>query len=195
MIYLIKDYTNFATQLKELAEEAISKLNDKNMKEELDANLNKILETKIITKERKDKTRNYKDLMKGSFELINVTRIERTNYINSIYGKIGDLTFETIIKLIKEGECDAWFSLIKKDITNMELPNSSSTAIRNRLTDKLNKAMKNLRKNDYEDNDSQTYCLLNELVEEVKNGNKFDRDQTTKLIKSIETFRDILCST
>jgi hypothetical protein len=210
MMYLIKDYTNFATQLKELAEKAISKLNDinmkeeldanlnkilVNMKEELDANLNKILETKIITKERKDKTRNYEDLMKGGFELINVTRIERTNYINSIYGKIGDLTFETITKLIKEGECDAWFSLIKKDITNMELPNSDSTANRNKLTDKLNEVIINLRKNDYEDNDSQTYCLLNELIEEVKNGNKLDRDQTTKLIKSVEAFRDILCST
>lgn len=192
MTYLITDYTNFVSRLKELAEEAISKLNDKNRKEKLDAKLENILETKIINKERKNEPRTYQDLMKD-FKLINVTRIERTNYINSIYGKTGDLTFETIIKLIKEGECDAWFSLIKKDINDMELSNTDNTVIQDRLIDKLNEAMKNLRQNDYEDNDSQTYFMLNEFIEEVKNEDKLERYDSAKLIRSIEAFRTTLC--
>lgn len=192
MTYLITDYTNFVSRLKELAEEAISKLNDKNRKEKLDAKLENILETKIINKERKNEPRTYQDLMKD-FKLINVTRIERTNYINSIYGKTGDLTFETITKLIKEGECDAWFSLIKKDINDMELSNTDNTVIQDRLIDKLNEAMKNLRQNDYEDNDSQTYFMLNEFIEEVKNEDKLERYDSAKLIRSIEAFRTTLC--
>jgi hypothetical protein len=31
------------------------------------------------------------------------------------YNIIGDLTLETINKLIKEGECDAWFSIIQRN--------------------------------------------------------------------------------
>lgn len=77
----------------------------------------------------------------------------------------------------------------------MELLNTDSTAIQNRLTNKLNEAMVNLRKNDYEDNDSQTYYLLNEFVEEVKNGTKLESPQYTKLIRSVEAFETILCST
>lgn len=193
--HLITDYANFVNQIKELADEAISKLNDKNEKEELNTKLNSILETKIVNKERKNKTRKYKDLMKDDFKLIDVTRIERTNYINSIHGKIGDLTFETIAKLIKEGECDAWFSLIKKDINNIKLADTDDSVIRDRLVDKLNDAMKNLRKNDYEDNDSQTYYMLNELVEEVKNGDKLEVHRSAKIIRSVDAFRTILCST
>jgi len=40
--------------------------------------------------------------MRGGFKLTKLIRIERTNYINSIYGKTGDLTLQTINKLIKE---------------------------------------------------------------------------------------------
>ncbi len=45
--------------------------------------------------------------MKGRFKLTKVIRIENTNYINSISGKGGDFTTQTIEELIKEGEKDA----------------------------------------------------------------------------------------
>ena len=91
---------------------------------------------------------------------------------------------QTINKLIKEGEIDAWFSLIQDDIKNMELP----TKIKDSLTLKLNEMMKNLRSNDYEDNDSQTYHTLIEFIEEqVKNEHKLKPDDYVRLIKSVET--------
>ena len=107
--------------------------------------------------------------MRDSFKINIVMRIERTNYINSIYNKIGDLTFETINKLIKEGECDAWFSIIQNDINNMEL----AADIRDRLICSLKRARENLRKSDYEDNNSQTYYMLNRFVK-LNNGVRLD---------------------
>jgi hypothetical protein len=75
----------------------------------------------------------------------------------------------------------------------MELSNTDNTVIQDRLIDKLNEAMKNLRQNDYEDNDSQTYFMLNEFIEEVKNEDKLERYDSAKLIRSIEAFRTTLC--
>ena len=46
--------------------------------------------------------------------------------------------------------------------------------------------MENLRSNDYEDNDSQTYHMLTEIIEEIKNENKLKTHESAKLIKSVE---------
>lgn len=90
---------------------------------------------------------------------------------------------QTINKLIKEGEIDAWFSLIQNDINDMELP----AGIKVILNSKLNEAMENLRSNDYEDNDSQTYHTLIEFIEAAKNEHKLKPDGYVRLIKSVET--------
>ena len=89
--------------MKDLVDVAISKVSDENGKKQLDENLNTILETSITSDYGKDKSRKYGHLMRDSFKINIVMRIERTNYINSIYNKIGDLTFETINKLNKRG--------------------------------------------------------------------------------------------
>jgi NTE family protein len=91
--------------MKDLAEKAIDKVkddNDENIKErkKLQERFKAILKTNTISKDRKDEVRNYKDLIRGRFKLTKVLRIEHTNYINSISGKGGDLTFQTINKLI-----------------------------------------------------------------------------------------------
>jgi NTE family protein len=185
---LIANYANFATQIKGLADVAISKINDKNNKEELSEKLGAILATKIIDKERKGKARKYEDLMRDRFKLGHVMRIERTNYINSIYFKTGDLTFETINKLIKEGECDALFSLIHKDIK--ELDGGVGIDTRSRLLDKLNEAMRTFRKNDYEDINSQTYRTLTEFIDILKE--KLKTDLSDKLMKLADRLRDNL---
>jgi NTE family protein len=153
--HLITDYTNFVTKMKDLAKAAISKVNDIELQEQFQ----NILETKTISKDRKGGGRKYENLTK-QFKLTKVARIERTNYINSIYGKTGDLTLPTINKLIKEGEIDAWFSLIQNHIDDMEL----AANIKDSLTVKLNEAMENLKSNDYEDTDSQTYRMLSEFI-------------------------------
>jgi gas vesicle protein len=96
--------------------------------------------------------------------------------------------FETIDKLVKEEECDAWFSLIQKDINNMELF-ADSTDIRDTLIHILNEAMTNLKDNDYEDNNSQTHHKLTNFIDEVdKNKDKLKSDQSTEFIRIADAF-------
>jgi hypothetical protein len=61
----------------------------------------------------------YKDLIKGKFKLTNVIRIERTDYIDSnsskeadFSSKPTDFTYQSIKKLIEQGEADA-FEVLK----------------------------------------------------------------------------------
>jgi NTE family protein len=51
--------------------------------------------------------RMYKDILHAKFALIKVTRIENTDYTDSIYGKISDFTLTSIRGLIAKGEVDA----------------------------------------------------------------------------------------
>jgi NTE family protein len=135
------------------------------------------LSTKTISKDIKDEARKYEDLTRDEFNLNVVMRIERTNYINSISLKTGDLTLETINKLIKEGKCDAWFSIIQKEINDMKLNHRD----RDSLIDKLDKAMQDVRRNDYEDNDSQTYHLLSEFIRAAENIDKSKAHERARL--------------
>jgi NTE family protein len=169
MTRLIGDYASFVTEMKDLLEEAICKVNDENDKDVLKRKLNDILVTKTSSKGRKYEARNYEDLIRGRFKLNKVIRIERTNYINSIYGKTGDLTFETIHKLIKEGECDAWFSLIQHLTEDIQV-STDAVRIRDSLLNKLNQVIKNLRDNDYdyEANNSHTRRELTKFIYQIK---------------------------
>lgn len=190
MAKLIANYTNFVNQVKGLIDEAISKVNDQAYKEQLNDKLKAILATEIKDQKRRDGARKYEDLMRGGFNLDQVTRIERTNYVNSIYFKASDLTFETINKLIKEGECDAWFSLILRDADSLELDSGAAgNEIRGLLLDTLHKAQENLREKDYEDNDSQTYQMLTEFIDIVRKNtdiiNKLNSDQADKLAEMV----------
>ena len=60
------------------------------------------------------------------------------------------------------------------------------------LIKKLNKARENLRKNDYEDNDSQTYHMLNEFIKAAENIDKSKIHQSAKLVRSAEALMAIL---
>ena len=163
----------------------ISKVEDKTYKEKLNDKLKAILATEINDQKRRGGARKYEDLIRGGFNLDQVTRIERTNYVNSIYGKTGDLTFETIDKLIKEGECDAWFSLILRDTDSLELDSAAGNEIRGRLLNTLHKAQENFKEKGYEDNNSQTYQMLAEFIEIVRKNtdiiNKLNPDRTDRL--------------
>jgi hypothetical protein len=188
MAHLIADYANFGTQMKGLAYEAISQVNDEKKKHELEERFETILATKITNKDSKAHPGRYEDLTKIAFNLTIAMRIERTNYINSIFLKTGDLTLETINKLIEEGKCDAWFSIVQKEIIDSDI------AVRDKhhLIELLNKAMQNLRKNNYEDNDSQTYHWLTEFVKALEDPDKPKTDRSTKIVKSVEAFMAII---
>jgi NTE family protein len=188
MAHLIADYANFGTQMKGLAYEAISQVNDEKKKQELEERLKTILATRTTNKDSKAHPRRYEDLTRFAFNLTIAMRIERTNYINSIFGKTGDLTLETINKLIKEGKCDAWFSIIQKEMIDLEIADMD----KHHLMELLYKAMQNLRKNDYEDNDSQTYHSLREFVKVLEDPEKSKTDRSSKMVKSVEAFMGIL---
>jgi NTE family protein len=194
---LIGDYASFVTEMKDLLEEAICKVNDKNDKDVLKRKLNDILVTKTSNKGRKYEARNYEDLIRGRFKLNKVIRIERTNYINSIYGKTGDLTFETIHKLIKEGECDAWFSLIQQ-LTEDIRASTDAVHIRDSLLNKWNQVIKTLRDNDYdyEANNSHIHRELTKFIGQIKKNKEIidglKTNQSTKLMDLTDRFRTIL---
>lgn len=197
MTRLIGDYASFVTEMKDLLEEAICKVNDENDKDVLKRKLNDILVTKTSSKGRKYEARNYEDLIRGRFKLNKVIRIERTNYINSIYGKTGDLTFQTIHKLIKEGECDAWFSLIQHLTEDIQV-STDAVRIRDSLLNKLNQVIKNLRDNDYdyEANNSHTRRELTKFIYQIKKNKKIidglKKNQSTKLMDLTDRFRTSL---
>ena len=132
--------------------------------------------------------RKYRDLLKGRFELTKVLRIGRENDKDSISGKTGDFTQKTINKLIKDGKCEAWFSIIQEEINDMELDDYD----KHLLNKKLRNAVQNLRKGNYEDNDSQTYHLLAEFIKETQNKDKSKTHQSSKLVKSVEALMTIL---
>jgi NTE family protein len=188
MAHLITDYVRLVTQMRDLINDAIYQVNDENKKRELDGKLGSILSTKTISKDSKDEARKYEDLIRDGFNLNIAMRIERTNYINSISLKTGDLTLETINKLIKEGKCDAWFSIIRKEINDIGLDEIK----RNTLIKTLDEAMQNLRNNDYEDNDSQTYHMLSEFIKTAKNIDKSKVHESARLVKSAEALMAIL---
>ena len=194
---LIGDYASFVTEMKDLLEEAICKVNDENDKDVLKRKLNDILVTKTSNKGRKYEARNYEDLIRGRFKLNKVIRIERTNYINSIYGKTGDLTFETIHKLIKEGECDAWFSLIQQLIEDIRA-STDAVRIRDSLLNKWNQVIKTLRANDYdyEANNSHIHRELTKFIGQIKKNKEIidglKKNQSTKLMDLTDRFRTSL---
>jgi NTE family protein len=197
MTRLIGDYANFVTEMKDLLEDAICKVNDENDKGILKRKLNDILVTNTSNKGRKYGARNYEDLIRGQFKLNKVIRIERTNYINSIYGKTGDLTFETIHKLIKEGECDAWLSLIQQHTQDIQV-STDAVRIKDSLKNKLNQVIKNLRDNDYdyEANNSHTHRELTEFIDQIKTNKEIidglKTNQSTKLMDLTDRFRTSL---
>lgn len=81
--------------------------------------------------------------------------------------------------------CDAWFSIIQKEMINSEIADRNKHHL-------LYKAMQNLRKNDYEDNDSQTYHSLTEFVKALEHLEISKTDRSAKMIKSAEAFKAIL---
>jgi hypothetical protein len=116
-----------------------------------------------------------------------VMRIERAGYVNTISNKTGDLTFETINKLIVEGRCDAWFTIIEKCINEVELGDEKRA-----LIEALRIAWQNLKEKDYEDNDSQTYQLLTEFIKKVEAETGLEKHHSKNLVTSARELLSIL---
>lgn len=103
--HLIGDLQDFVARLRRLSTDAISKLTEG---QDLNKELEEILSTPITpSMNSKSQQGTYNDLVERYYKLTKVVRIERIKYEDSIYGKAGDFTYETIQQLIKEGMEDA----------------------------------------------------------------------------------------
>ena len=107
--YLAIDLQDFAAQLKDLSEEAISKLDEGANKEELKKRFGKILSTPTSGKDLERHHGTYDALLhlRNQYKLTKVVRIERANHTNAVSNKTGDFTSQTINELIDEGMNDA----------------------------------------------------------------------------------------
>ena len=103
---LVTDYTDLIDRLKELAKSYFENIETKDItfQNELESLL-KSVEAKTSRVAGEDK---YKDgLLKGRFRLTKVIRIENESYKDSISGKVGDFTSQSIRNLIEKGKQDA----------------------------------------------------------------------------------------
>jgi NTE family protein len=116
MAYVVADLKDFATQMKKLSSEAISKVRKGSDKKELKKIFDDILATKTTAASRRfnngASSSTYGILLRGQYKLTKVVRIERTErkkgyYNDTIYSKAGDFTAKTIDGLIEEGKSDA----------------------------------------------------------------------------------------
>jgi NTE family protein len=104
---LVADYTDLVGRLKELAKSHFEN------KEKKDIIFQNEFESLLDTIERRPSKRvgeNKKyggDLLKGRFRLTKVMRIENESYRDSISGKVGDFTSQSIRNLIEKGKQDA----------------------------------------------------------------------------------------
>ena len=104
---LVTDYTDLIDRLKELAK---SHFENKEKKDIIFQNefesLLKTIEGR--TSRGAGENRKYKEnLLKGRFRLTKVIRIENESYKDSISGKVGDFTSQSIMNLIEKGKQDA----------------------------------------------------------------------------------------
>ncbi len=103
---LVTDYTDLIDRLKELAKSYIENIERKDItfQNELESLL-KSVEGKTSRVAGEDE---YKEgLLKGRFRLTKVIRIENESYKDSISGKVGDFTSQSIRNLIEKGKQDA----------------------------------------------------------------------------------------
>ena len=107
---LVRDYTNFVDRLKELAKNHLENRGESDIRfqNEFETLLNATqVKSRGGTREQRIK---YQELLKGRFKLTNVIRIEPEgpeSYTDSVYGKVGDFTVNTIMSLIEKGKQDA----------------------------------------------------------------------------------------
>jgi predicted acylesterase/phospholipase RssA len=103
---LVTDYTDLIDRLKELAKSYFENIDKRDIifQNEFESLL-KIVEGKTSRVAGED--RKYKDLIKGRFRLTKVIRIENESYKDSISGKVGDFTSQSIRNIIEKGKQDA----------------------------------------------------------------------------------------
>jgi NTE family protein len=91
----------------DLIEKLIQLRNGKN-NYELKKEINKILQNYTTSRDTTEIPKKYIDIIKTQFEITKLESIERRDNIDTISGKVGDFTSDTIKKLIQEGYEATW---------------------------------------------------------------------------------------
>ena len=91
----------------DLIEKLIQLRNGKN-NYELKKEINKILQGYTTSRDTTEIPKKYIDIIKTQFEITKLESIERRDNIDTISGKVGDFTSDTIKKLIQEGYEATW---------------------------------------------------------------------------------------
>ena len=91
----------------DLIEKLIQIRNGKN-NYELKKEINKILQNYTTSRDTTEIPKKYIDIIKTQFEITKLESIERRDNIDTISGKVGDFTSDTIKKLIQEGYEATW---------------------------------------------------------------------------------------
>jgi NTE family protein len=104
---LVTDYTDLIDRLKDFAKSHFENIETKDVifQNELESLLKNVegKTSRVVGEDRKYK----EDLLKGRFRLTKVIRIENESYKDSISGKVGDFTSQSIRNLIEKGKQDA----------------------------------------------------------------------------------------
>jgi hypothetical protein len=115
----ISDYHDFVDLMTQLASDAIKEIKDKNdVVDDLKQKFEDIINSPQRTLTRDTKLRFFYDLIGKRFDINDVLKIQRKDDEHTISDKIFDFSSITILNLIKEGEKDALYEIIKTVIEN-----------------------------------------------------------------------------
>jgi NTE family protein len=100
VVTLVTDYLNLIEKLISLVKE------DDKLRQRMEDILQEPVNSRLYSYLESKECTGYIDILKRRFKIEKIIRIEKTDDVNSVYGKFTDFTSETVNNLIKEGEKD-----------------------------------------------------------------------------------------
>jgi predicted acylesterase/phospholipase RssA len=161
----ISDYHDFVDLMSQLASDAINEIKNNNeVFNNLKERFEKIVNTDQRTLNRYGKPRYFYDLIGKRFDIIDILKIQRKDDEHTVSDKIFDFSYDTISKLIKEGEKDALHAIVeheeKKDI---EKNNEKETRKEESINNQLIRFIDDIKMENTEDDEYVIQCAKNEL--------------------------------
>lgn len=162
----VSDYHDFASDMTQLANDAIKEIEDKNdTVDGLKKRFENILNTKQRTQTRTTKERYFSDLIYKRFDICDVIKIQRKDDIHTISNKIFDFSSNTILNLIEEGERDALKEIVEHELEKMEKADVEQTIRDDRINNQLRKFIEDVEMEATEDDVYIIQCAKNEVKE------------------------------
>jgi NTE family protein len=112
---IISDYIDLAEKIGNLALEVINSVNEKDKKDNLKKEFDRLIMKNGKSKHRNGNPRQYRDLIKGRFDLDTAFQLEREDDPHTISNKWFDFSTATVTKLIEDGRKQALRELLKRE--------------------------------------------------------------------------------